>query len=155
MATLSAEVVGNYDTKGDANKLVYAPLDTPGEFRRTRVYTLEYEGEEADAQAFVERVLLDAYAEEVRFGGEPAIDGYSFHLDYRMRPGALDLEKEAILTSHRGARNKSIEIKSLTLTQRIYLFSDAGLTPDRFIRDVCNSAIHVWDATDSNGRKIA
>ncbi len=155
MATLSAEVVGNYDTKGDANKLVYAPLDTPGEFRRTRVYTLEYEGEEADAQAFVKRVLLDAYAEDVSFSGEPAIDGFSFYLDYRMRPGALDLEKEAILTSHRGARNKSIEIKSLTLTQRIYLFADAALTPDRFIRDVCNSAIHVWDATDSNGRKIA
>jgi len=155
MATLTAEVTGNYDALGDAGKLLYAPLDQPVGYRRTRVYDLEYEGEPADAQAFVRRVLLDAYAEEVTFGGAPAVAGYTFHLDYRMRPGALDLEREAILTSYRGARNRTIEIVSLQLTQRIYIFSDGDPEPAPFIRDVCNSAIHVWSATDSNGRDVA
>ncbi len=147
MATLTAEVTGNFDTRGDAKELVYAPLDAPAEFRRTRVYQLEYEGAEADAEAFVRRVLVDAFAEEVHFGGSPALGGYTFYLDYGMKPGALDLEREAILASYRGARNKSIEIASLKLIQRIYLFADGGLEPGRFIRDVCNPAIHVWDVT--------
>jgi len=155
MATLTAEVIGDYDHQNNANGLLYAPLETHCTFRRTRVYQLEFEGEAADAEAFVKRVLLDAYAEQVHFGGDPALDGYSFYLDYGMKPGALDLEKEAILASHHGARNKSIEITSLKLTQRIYLFSDGDAAPERFIRDVCNPAIHVWSVTDSNGRNVA
>lgn len=155
MATLTAEVAGNYDTQGDAGKLLYAPLDQPVGYRRTRVYVLEYEGEPADAEAFVRRVLLDRYAEEVTFGGAPAVAGYTFHLDYRMRPGALDLEKEAILTSYRGARHRTIKIVSLQLTQRIYIFSEGEVSAAPFIRDVCNSAIHVWNATDADGRNVA
>ena len=72
-----------------------------------------------------------------------------------MKPGALDLEREAILSSHRGARDRSIEIISLKITQRIYIFSGEGAVPDRFIRDICNSAIHVWSVTEANDRDVA
>ena len=149
MPTLTAEVTGNYDQQHDANGLLYAPIDTPATYRRTRVYELEYEGSEDDAKAFVRRTLLDEIAEDVHFGGEPALPGSAFFLDVSMRPGALDLEKEAILASHHGARNKAIEITKLKLTQRVYIFSDAGAKPDRFVRDVCNPAIHTWSVTES------
>ena len=155
MNTLQAEVIGNFDSGGDANKLVYAPLDPPCTYRQTRVYSLEYEGDEDAAKAFVHRTLLDAYAEEVHFGSDPALDGYAFYLDYSMRPGALDLEKEAVLASHHGARDKRIEITSLKLTQRIYIFSDGAADPERFVRDIPNPAIHVWSVTDSDGRNVA
>lgn len=156
MPRLTAEVTGDYDQPSDASALLYAPLDSPCSYRRTRLYELEFEGETADAEAFVRRVLLDEFAEQVAFGGEPALGGFAFYLDYGMRPGALDLEKEAVLASHAGARHKTIEISSLELKQRIYVFADgAPAPPERFIRDVCNPAIHVWSVTDSDGRNVA
>ncbi len=155
MSSLTAEVVGLFDHEGDANKLLYTPLDGSCTFRQTRRYELEYEGDADAAEAFVRRTLVDEFAEEVHFNKDAALDGYAFYLDYWMKPGALDLEKEAILASHRGAREKRIEITSLKLTHRIYIISDAAQEPARFIRDVCNPAIHVWSVTDSNGRNVA
>ena len=98
---------------------------------------------------------MDSYAEDVHFTGSPAIGDYAFFIDYSMKPGALDLEKEAILESYRGARERSIEIASLRITRRIYVFADGALSPDRFIRDICNSAIHVWSVTEANDRNVA
>ena len=153
MEIISAEVIGKFESEGDANKLVYAPLEIPVKYRRTRLYLLEYEGNVESAEHFVKRSLVDDYADEVHFTGDPAIEGFSFYIDYGMKPGALDLEKEASLSSHRKA--EGFEIVSLKLVQRIYIFSDPSITSDRFVRDVCNPAIHVWSVTDSNGRKVA
>jgi hypothetical protein len=155
MAILTAEVISKFDGKVDANKLVYAPLDEPSTYQRTRVYTIEYAGNVTDAEQFVKRTLVDSYAEEVSFGCQPVLSGSAFFIDYGMKPGALDLEREAILASHRGVRDKAMEILSLKLTQRIYIFSDGGVAPERFIRDVCNSAIHVWSVTNANDRDVA
>ncbi len=153
MEKISAEVIGKFESEGDANKLVYAPLNVPVKYRRTRVYMLEYEGQVESAKGFVERSLVDDYADEVFFTGEPAVKDFSFYIDYGMKPGALDLEKEAILSSHKGS--EGFNIVSLKLVQRIYIFSDPSITSERFVRDVCNPAIHVWSVTDSNGQKVA
>lgn len=153
MEKISAEVIGKFESEGDANKLVYAPLKVPAKYRRTRVYMLEYEGKIDLAKDFVQRSLVDDYADEVFFTGEPAVQGFSFYIDYGMKPGALDLEKEAILSSHKGTGG--FEIVSLKLVQRIYIFSDPSINSERFVRDICNPAIHVWSVTDSDGRKVA
>jgi len=153
MEKISAEVIGKFESDGDANKLVYAPLKVPVKYRRTRLYLLEYDGNEESAKDFVKRSLVDDYADEVIFTGEPAIQDFSFYIDYGMKPGALDLEKEAILSSHR--KTEGFDIVSLKLVQRIYIFSDPPINSDRFVRDVCNPAIHVWSVTDSDGRKVA
>lgn len=155
MAILTAEVISEFDGKVDANKLVYAPLNENASYQKTRVYCIEYAGKVTDAEQFVKRTLVDSYAEDVSFGCEPVLSGFAFFIDYGMKPGALDLEREAILASHRGVRDKAMEILSLKLTQRIYIFSDGGAAPERFIRDVCNSAIHVWSVTDANDRDVA
>ena len=155
MATLCAEVVGKFDHQSDADRLLYAPLASPCTYLRTRIYRLEYDGAAEDAEAFVQRVLVDPYSEHLHFGDEPALDGFAFYLEYGMKPGALDLEKEAILTSYRGARHKKIEIATLELSQRIYLFSGGDVSPERFVRDVCNPAIHTWSVTHADSRHVA
>ena len=58
MEKISAEVIGKFESEGDANKLVYAPLKVPAKYRRTRVYMLEYEGKIDPAKDFVQRSLL-------------------------------------------------------------------------------------------------
>ncbi len=155
MGSLTTEVMGKFDGRGDADKLVYTPIGGGATYQQTRVYDLEYEGDAKDAEAFVRSTLVDSYAEDVHFTGSPAIGDYAFFIDYSMKPGALDLEKEAILESYRGARERSIEIASLRITRRIYVFADGALSPDRFIRDICNSAIHVWSVTEANDRNVA
>lgn len=155
MAILTAEVIGKFDDKGNADKLVYTPIGGDCTYQKTRVYSIDYQGASNDAEEFVTDTLVDRYAEEVSFAGGSLIDGFAFFIDYGMKPGALDLEREAILSSHRGARDRSIEIISLKITQRIYIFSGEGAVPDRFIRDICNSAIHVWSVTEANDRDVA
>ena len=141
--TLEAEVLGKFDHEGDANKLVYSPLATPHTFHATRRYTLEIEGDEAAAREFVERTLVEEVSQHVEFGPEPAIKGYSFILDYGFKPGALDLEREMILNYYRGIKDARFQLKKLAITQRIYLFAEAGqAAPDRFVRDIVNPAIH-------------
>ncbi|MCP4849309.1 MAG: hypothetical protein GY899_15320 [Verrucomicrobiaceae bacterium] len=155
MAILTAEVIGKLDGKGDADTLVYAPMGGDCTYQKTRVYSIDYNGASNDAEQFVMGTLVDGYAEEVSFTGEPAIENYAFFIDYGMKPGALDLEKEAIMSSHRGARDRSIDISSLKITQRVYIFSGGEVAPNRFIRDICNSAIHVWSVTEANDRDVA
>ncbi len=157
MNHLNAEVVGRFDHPGDCNKLLYAPSSKPLTFRRTRRYGLEYEGTEAAARAWVERVLLDTVSEELHLGDGPAIPGSRFLIDYGMKPGALDLEKQAILGFAKGSRSKeTFEMKSLAIWQRVYIFGE-GAEPEPFVRDIVNPAIHTWAVTpaDAHARDCA
>jgi len=153
---LSAEVVGLLDSPADCSKLLYAPLSEPLTFRQTRIYELDFLGSEAAAKSFVEKVLFDQYAERLHFGETPALEGASFYLDYGMKPGALDLEKETVMGYYReiaeAGNAGGIEIHDLKISHRIYVFSandSATADPDRFIKDVCNPAIHTWSVTDA------
>ncbi len=158
MNRLNAELVGRFDSPGDCNKLLYAPLAQPLTFRKTRLYHLEYEGNEDAARAFAERVLGDPVSEELHVGDEPAIDGFCFYLDYGMKPGALDNEKEAIMRFAEGSRSHAdFELKSLKIDQRIYVFGE-GAEPAPFVRDIVNPAIHtctVTNADPANARDCA
>ena len=98
MGSLSVEVVGKFGSKEDANKLLYAPITTAATFRKSRVYQLQFDGDEDEAKAFINRCLVDQYADEVSFDQDSYFNEYQFHIDYGMKPGALDLEKEAILS---------------------------------------------------------
>ena len=153
---LTAEVVGLLDSPSDCSKLLYAPLAEPLTFRQTRCYALEYSGPEEAARAFVEKVLYDRVSERLHFGETPALEGARFVLDYGMKAGALDLEKETVMRYHRESRQAGdaggLEIAELTISRRIYVFSArdaAAAEPGRFIKDVCNPAIHTWSVTDA------
>lgn len=148
---LEAEVVGRFDEAGDCDRLLYAPLDRKRTFRRTRRYALEFSGDAGAAEAFLRRVLADEVSQEFHVGGAPALEGDLFHLDFGMKRGALDLEKETILRYFRELEDPGFSIGALEITQRVYVFGDSegdGLSSDRFVRDIVNPAIHRWNVVD-------
>lgn len=138
------EILGKLDHESDCQKLLYAPLTKPLKYRETQCYRAEYEGDNVAALDFVKRVLLDPISQEMRDDGTPAFPKAAFVLEYGMKGGALDLEKETILGYYRALESPGFELKKLTLRKRIYVFGDAA-DPAPFIRDVCNPAIHTWE----------
>lgn len=146
---LQAEVIGRFDHPGDANALLYTPLAQPLSARHTRRYAVEYTGDEAALVAFLTKVLADSVSHELRTGAAPALSGYAFFIDYGMKPGGLDHEKETILAHHRSLPDEGFAITHLKINHRIYLFGEAGAASlaDRFVKDIVNPAIHTWQVT--------
>jgi len=152
MPSLHAEVTGRFDHAGDANRLLYTPLPRPLTVRDTRRYTVDYEGDGAALTAFLKKVLADEVSHALVTGEAPALNGWSFILDYGMKSGALDLEKETILAHHHGDTGTGFSIKALRIHRRLYVFDASGAadTPEfagRFVRDIVNPAIHTWNVT--------
>lgn len=142
--TTTFEILGKFDRESDSQKLLYAPLSKPLTYRETQCYRLDFEGDSAAASAFVGQVLLDPISQELKEGGAPLFPTAAFVLEYGMKGGALDLEKETILGYYRAQPEPGFELSKLTLRKRVYVFGE-GADPAPFIRDVCNPAIHTWE----------
>lgn len=146
MATLTLEVFSRFQSATDANKLLYTPIADKLTYNHTRLYTVECEGDVEAARDYMRRVLVDPISQKVEEGGVPALSGELFCISYGIKKGALDLEKEAILTNYRGRSGMPFTITGLTITQNIYVFGtgDKAALAARFCNDVCNPAIHTW-----------
>ncbi len=146
MATLTFEVFSRFQQATDANKLLYTPIADKLTYNHTRLYTVECEGDVEAAAAYMRRVLVDPISQKVEEGGTPALTGELFCISYGIKKGALDLEKEAILTNYRGRKGLPFTITALTITQKVYIFGegDHDALAARFCNDVCNPAIHTW-----------
>jgi hypothetical protein len=138
------EITDRFIEAGDASALLYAPLARPLTFRSTRRYEFDFEGDAAAVDAFVRHTLLDSISQELHIGDDPALTGFLFVLDYGMRPDALDLEKETVVNFFKGIENPGFALNNLTIRQRIYVFGEGEANADRFIRDICNGAVHNW-----------
>lgn len=147
--TLFFEIIDRHIEPGDASGLLYAPLREPLSYRRTRRYEFEVEGEAAKVEAFVRHTLLDEVSQDLHTGDDPALDGFRFVLDYGMKPAALDLEKETVVSFYRGLDDPGFDLKALTIRQRIYVYGDGAVDPKRFIRDICNPAIQNWNVIET------
>lgn len=141
--TTTFEIVGKFDTESDSQKLLYAPALEPQKYRETQCYHVEHEGDSGALEDFVRKVLFDPISQELRSDGKPSIAEASFVLEYGMKAGALDLEKETILSRYRLLEQPKFKLSKLLLRKRIYVFGEKS-DPARFIRDVCNPAIHAW-----------
>lgn len=139
------EISHRFIEAADANGLLYEPLGGGLTYRHTRRYELDYEGDEAAMLAFVESTLLDGISQSLHRGEDAALDGHAFVLEYGMKPGALDLEKEMILQYFRGIAEPGFELKDLRIRQRFYIFGGKQEDSARFVRDLCNAAIHHWN----------
>lgn len=143
---LFAEVVSRFEEPEDCGALLYAPLKTDLTYRKTRRYRLVYDGSETKLESFLEDALLDPVSQDLALGGKPALDGALFYLDYGVKKGVLDLEKEAILRYYRELGTTDFDILELELSTRIYVFGEAGAggaaVSDRFVNDIVNPAIH-------------
>jgi hypothetical protein len=142
--TKTYEIAGRFETEGNAQSLLYAPPPRPLTFRRTMRYLFDYEGSEAALDAFVSKALVDGISQEEHHDGAPLWPQASFILDYGMKGGALDLEKEMILSYYRTLKGPGFVLKKLTLKTRIYVFG-GGAEPATFVRDIVNPAIHTHE----------
>lgn len=142
--TKTYEITGKFESEGNAQSLLYAPPATPITFRRTTRYLFEYDGSEAALDAFVQKVLVDPISQDYHSDGLPIWGNTTFILDYGMKGGALDLEKETILNYYRRLPEPGFELKKLTLKTRIYVFGE-GADASVFVRDIVNPAIHTWE----------
>lgn len=142
--TRSFEILGRFDHESDCQKLLYAPLSQRLTYRETTLYQVEFEGDEKALEAFVREVLLDPISQELRDGTESAFPKSAFVLEYGMKGGALDLEKETILGYYRSLPEPGFQLRRLALRKRVYVFGEAA-EPAPFVRDICNPAIHTWD----------
>lgn len=142
--TRSFEIIGKFDCESDCQHLLYVPPPGKPTYRQTRLYVIDFDGDADGLEAFVQEVLLDPISQELRGGDSPAFDGHAFVLEYGMKGGALDLEKEAILAYYRALERPGFVIQRLTLRTRIYVFGTLA-QPALFVRDICNPAIHTWE----------
>lgn len=99
---------------------------------------------EGDLEAFARRTLFDSLSQQfcVLEAEEPkSSEDCVFVLDYGMKPGALDLEKQAILQSKAA---QEVGLKNLIITQRLYFSGEqaAQVGSEPFVRDIVNPAIH-------------
>lgn len=147
--TTTFEVVGKLDHESDCQKLLYAPQPRPLKYRETQCYRVEHEGDQGALDAFMRRVLVDPISQELREDADLAFPEAAFVLEYGMKGGALDLEKETILNYYRSLEDPGFDLRKLLLRKRIYVTGE-GARPEPFIRDVCNPAIHTWEVL---GRK--
>ncbi|CAN5689477.1 hypothetical protein BH11VER1_BH11VER1_39160 [soil metagenome] len=138
--TKTYEISGKFEQEGNAQSLLYAPPAKPVTFRRTMRYVFDYEGGESAVDAFVLNVLVDPISQEDHHDGQPLWKGTAFILDYGMKRGALDLEKETILNYYRKLATPGFKLKSLSLRTRIYVFGEDA-DPAIFVRDIVNPAI--------------
>ncbi len=146
------EICDRFIPEGDANTLLYEPIDGGLRFRRTRRYGLFGSGDPGAMERFVRSTLFDEISQDFHAGEAPALGGAAFILEYGMKPSALDLEKEAILRHYRGLSEPGFALEDLVIRQRIYLFGATGAnqSAERFVRDICNPAIHHWQVISGN-----
>ena len=146
MATLTFEVFSRFQSATDANKLLYTPIPAQLTYNHTRLYTAEVEGDTEAARAYLRSVVVEPISQRVQEDGNPALSGELFCISYGIKKGALDLEKEAILTNYRGRKGLPFTLTALTITQNIYIFGsgDKQALAARFCNDVCNPAIHTY-----------
>jgi hypothetical protein len=134
------EISNTFDTEGDAQSVLYEPPPQPLRYRKTMRYLFDYEGETQALDAFVHEVLLDRISQTSHRDAAPLWTGTAFILDYGMKGGALDLEKEAILSYYRKLPSPGFTLNKLTLKTRVYVFG-AGADPEVFVKDIVNPAI--------------
>ncbi len=140
------EITNRFAHPEDANKLLYTPRPRRVTFSRTKVYLAEIEGDPEAFLAWMRRVLLDEVSQDLHAGDSPAIVGAQLILEYGMKPGALDHEREIILEEyHREGDDKlGFTVRDLKLRTRLYLTAQDHQTidPAPFVKDIINPAVH-------------
>ena len=140
------EITNRFAHPEDANKLLYTPRPQQVSFQRTKVYFCDVMGDHAAFLAWMRRVVLDVVSQDLHCGEAPAITDSNTILEYGMKPGALDHEREMILAEyHReGDTTLGFSLTNLRLRSRIYLSAADHGTVDAtpFVKDIVNPAVH-------------
>lgn len=146
------EIISRMEEAAPADTLLYTPRHDGATARRSRVYHAEVEGDHEAFLQWMRRVVLDEVSQEFRVGGHPAFEDATV-LEFGMKPGALDHEREMILEEYRREAGEEgvalgFTLRDLRVGTRYYLFApEPGAAVDAapFVRDVVNPAIHRWE----------
>ena len=155
---ITYEISDRFIDAGDASALLYAPLENDLTYRKTRRYLFDLEdiggGATESLERFVRRTLLDETSQKLSVS-EDAYEGWSFCIEYGMKPGGLDLEKETIRARFKGRSEElGFHPTRFDLKQRVYIFGDhSGIenAEQRMVKDICNPAIHSWKIIHPGG----
>ncbi len=139
------EILNRFQPDSDAGRLLYTPADTGMTCRTTRRYAFEYSGRKESLKRFIQTVLLDPVSEDLHESARPCLDEYEFYLDIALKPGLLDLEKEAIAQYVRDQQETDWMLKELSVRRRYYFLGPGNIPPEPFIRDMVNPVIHTWN----------
>lgn len=147
---LKIEIEDQFDRRESGAALLYAPSNDGVTFRRTRLYVLDVDGDSAVAQSWMERVVLDQVSQTLHVLGDEsnsaALGDADVLLEYGMKPGALDHEREILLDefAKEHAEDLGFTLNDVRVRTRIYLFAKSGEEIDTapYVRDVVNPAVH-------------
>ncbi len=136
------EIAGKYEKPEPCDGLVNSQIDPGVTYRRSRLYDFTFEGDAERLDAFVRHSLFDEIGQQLRQDA-PLIEGQNLTLEVGMKPGALDLEKEAIVAVYRGLPDAGFVLSRFRLSQRFCFFGPVTETVERrLVRDLVNPAIH-------------
>lgn len=135
------EISGKYDKPERCDGLVNSSVDPGVTYQHSRIYEFTFEGDNAALESFVRHCLFDEIGQVLtRDPGPPP--GLSLLVEVGMKPGALDLEKEAILSVHRARPESGFALSTLRLRQRYCFFGPVTESIERrLVRDLVNPAI--------------
>ncbi len=139
------EILNRFQPDTDAGRLLYTPADTGMTCRTTRRYAFQYTGRLDSLQDFVRTVLLDPISEDLHEAARPCLDEFAFYLDISLKPGLLDLEKEAVVQYVRDRQDADWTLETLSVGRRYYFLGTGLIGPEPFIRDMVNPVIHTWN----------
>ncbi|QQL44129.1 hypothetical protein [Sulfuriroseicoccus oceanibius] len=144
---LKIEIEDQFDRRESGAALLYAPSNDGVTFRRTRLYVLEVGGDTAAATTWMERVVLDQVSQKLHVleADGVALSDADVVLEYGMKPGALDHEREILLDefAKEHAEELGFQITDVRVRSRIYLYAkDGDVDTAPYVRDVVNPAVH-------------
>jgi hypothetical protein len=143
------EIAGKFEEAAPCDGLVNSQVDPEVTYRRSRVYDFHFDGDAAGVDQFVRHCLFDEIGQELA-QDRPLWTGESLVLEVAMKPGALDLEKEAILACHRGRPGSGFTLEKFRLIHRFYFFGPVTEAVERrLVRDLVNPAIHTHNLVRS------
>jgi len=136
------EIAGKFEEAAPCDGLVNSPIPPGVTYRRSRLYDFTFEGDAARLEEFVRHSLFDPIGQELS-QDLPLASGQTLVLEVGMKPGALDLEKEAILACYRGRPDAGFTLAKFRLGQRFTFFGQVSEAVERrLVRDLVNPAIH-------------
>ncbi|OGH60966.1 MAG: hypothetical protein A3G34_17425 [Candidatus Lindowbacteria bacterium RIFCSPLOWO2_12_FULL_62_27] len=139
------EVVSRFLESRAAGEMTHTPAPAGATFRETRVYTLDFSGDERSLRAFLLDALVDGVGEIAHFSDRPYFEGDA-RVDIRLKPNMLDLERESILNYYRAAAPEKFRLNDLRIARRFYVRAVPAAAEflERFRRDAANPVIHEW-----------
>ncbi|MEM7014070.1 MAG: hypothetical protein AAF585_21635, partial [Verrucomicrobiota bacterium] len=76
------EITGKYEELADCNSLLYAPLEQPLNYRRSRGYEFGFSGDSEAVTQFVGSCLLDEISQQLHVGDDAPWSDQAFILEY-------------------------------------------------------------------------